>query len=76
MCLVVLFLSPQILNPNPVYLPLFLKKNLNAPRSSEHPPVRRENVKTFIIRWYHRLQRHNNIFFMAFIKRVLSDGGM
>ena len=27
----------------------FLKKNLNAPRPSEHPPVRGKNVKTF--RW-------------------------
>ena len=26
-----------------------LKKNLNAPRPSEHPPVRGKNVKTF--RW-------------------------
>ena len=24
-----------------------LKNNLNAPRPSEHPPVRGENVKTF-----------------------------
>ena len=43
----------------------FLKKNQNAPRSSEHPPVRGENVKTF--RWDHRLQIQN--LFMAF-KRV------
>ena len=42
-----------------------LKKNLNAPRPSEHPPVRGKNVKTF--RWDHRLQRQN--LFMAF-KRV------
>ena len=42
-----------------------LKKNLNAPRPSEHPPVRGKNVKTF--RWDHRLQRRN--LFMAF-KRV------
>ena len=28
---------------------VFLKKNLNAPRPSEHPPVRGKNVKTF--RW-------------------------
>ena len=40
-----------------------LKKNLNA--STEHPPVRGENVKT--IRWDHRLQVQN--LFMAF-KRV------
>ena len=33
------------------------KKNLNAFRSSGHPPVRGENVKTF--RWDHRLQRPN-----------------
>ena len=31
---------------------LFLEKNLNASRPSEHPPVRGENVKTF--RWDHR----------------------
>ena len=30
---------------------LFLKKNLNAPRPSEHPPGRWKNVKTF--RWDH-----------------------
>ena len=41
----------------------FLKKNLNASRPSEHPPVRGENVKTF--RWDHRLPRQN--LFMAFI---------
>ena len=39
----------------------------NAPRPSEHPPVRGENVKTF--RWDHRLQIQN--LFMAF-KRVRS----
>ena len=39
-----------------------LKKNLNASRPSEHPPVRGEKkVKTF--RWNHRLQRPN--IFMA-----------
>ena len=38
-----------------------LKKNLNASRPSEHPPVRGENVKTF--RGGHRLQRQN--LFMA-----------
>ena len=43
----------------------FLKKNLNASRPSEHPPVRRKNVKTF--RWDHRLQIQNLL--MAF-KRV------
>ena len=32
----------------------FLKRNPNASRPSEHPPVRGENVKTF--RWDHRLQ--------------------
>ena len=37
----------------------FLKKNRNAPRPSEHPPVRGENVKAF--RW---LQIQN--IFMAF----------
>ena len=32
---------------------------MNASRpSSEHPPVRGENVKTFV-RWDHRLQRQN-----------------
>ena len=39
-----------------------LKKKMNASRPSEHPPVRRKNVKTF--RWDHRLQRKN--LFMAF----------
>ena len=41
-------------------------KNQNAPRPSEHPPVRGKNVKAF--RWDHRLQKQN--LFMAF-KRVL-----
>ena len=27
---------------------IFLKKNLNASRLSDHPPVREKNVKTFI----------------------------
>ena len=45
-----------------------LNKNLNAPRPSEHPPVRGGNVKTF--RWDHRLQIIQNLF-MAF-KRVPS----
>ena len=35
----------------------YLKKNLNASRSSEHPPVRGKDVKTF--RWDHRLQIQN-----------------
>ena len=39
-----------------------LKKKQNAPRPSEHPPVRRENVKTF--RWDHRLHIQN--LFMEF----------
>ena len=43
----------------------YLKKNLNASRPSEHPPVRGKNVKTF--RWDRRLQIQN--LFMAF-KRV------
>ena len=43
----------------------FFKENQNAPRPSEHPPVREENVKTF--RWDQRLQIQN--LFMAF-KRV------
>ena len=42
-----------------------VNKNLNAPRPSEHPPVRGKHVKTF--RWDHRLQLQN--LFMAF-KRV------
>ena len=47
-------------------LRLFLKKNQNAPRPSEHPPVRGGgNVKT--VRWDQRLQIQN--FSMAF-KRV------
>ena len=44
---------------------LFLKRNQNAPRPSEHPPVRGEKM-TF--RWDHRLQIQN--LFMAF-ERVL-----
>ena len=43
-----------------------LKKNQNAARPSEHPPVREKNVKTF--RWDHRLQIIQNLF-VAF-KRV------
>ena len=43
----------------------FLKKILNTPRPSEHPPVRWQNVKMF--RWDHRLQIQN--LFMVF-KRV------
>ena len=42
-----------------------LKKNLNASRSSAHPPVRGENIHPF--GWDHRLQIQN--LFMAF-KRV------
>ena len=38
-------------------------KILNASRPSEHPPLRGENVKTFI-RWDHRQQRQN--LFMTF----------
>ena len=46
--------------------PSYLKKNQNAPRPSEHPPVMGEkNVKTF--RWDQRLQIQN--LFVAF-KRV------
>ena len=41
---------------------LYLKKNQNAHRPSEHPPVRGENVKTF--RCDYRLQIQN--LFMAF----------
>ena len=48
-----------------IYIYCCLKKNQDAPRPSEHPPVRGENVKTF--RWDHRLQIQN--LFMAF-KRV------
>ena len=40
----------------------FLKKNLDASRPSEHPPVRGGNVKTS--RWDDRLRRQN--LFMAF----------
>ena len=51
---------------NNVLLLLFLKKKQNAPRPSEHPPVKGgKNVKTF--RWDHRLQIQN--LFMTF-KRV------
>ena len=42
---------------------VFLKKNLNASRPSEHP-TQGENVKT--LRWVHRLQRLN--IFMVFIR--------
>ena len=42
-----------------------LKKNQNASRLSEHPPVRGKNVKTF--RWDHRVQIQD--LFVAF-KRV------
>ena len=36
------------------------KKNLNAPRPSEHALVREKSVKTF--RWDHRLQIIQNLF--------------
>ena len=39
------------------YLSYWLKKNQSAPRPSEHPPVRGQNLKTF--RWDHRLQIQN-----------------
>ena len=37
------------------YITGYLKKIQNAPRPSEYPPVRGENVKTF--RWDHWLQK-------------------
>ena len=46
-----------------------LKKNLNAFKPFEHPPVRGENVKT--IRWDHRLQRQNLFMLSFFIFSVL-----
>ena len=42
----------------------YLKKNLNAFKPSEHPPVRGQNVKTF--RWDHRLRRQN-LFMLSFL---------
>ena len=46
----------------------YLNKNQNAPRPSEHPPVRGEtNVKTF--RWDQRLQIQN-LFMASNSKRV------
>ena len=39
----------------PIHVRLCIKKNQNAPIPSEHPPVRRKNVKTF--RWDQRLQK-------------------
>ena len=45
----------------------FLKKNQNAPRPSEHPPVRGEKMPKRLVRWDQRLQIQN--LFMAF-KRV------
>ena len=36
---------------------LYLKKNLNPTKPSEHPPHRGKSVKTF--RWDHRLQVQN-----------------
>ena len=38
----------------PIHVRLCIKKKQNAPILSEHPPVRRKNVKTF--RWDQRLQ--------------------
>ena len=56
---------------NTFYTPYCLKKNLNASRSSEHPSIREENVKTF--RWNHsRLQIIQNLF-MSF--DGFPDGG-
>ena len=47
----------------------YSKKNLNAPRPSEYPPVRGKNVKTF--RWDHRLQIQNlSMAFKAVVKYV------
>ena len=46
-----------------------VEHKLNAPRPSEHPPVRGKSVKTF--RWDHRLQIQN--FFMAFKRVPLYD---
>ena len=54
-------------------VPKGLKKNQNAPRPSEHPPVRGKNVKTF--RWDHRLQiRRLQIqnLFMVFQNNVIA----
>ena len=43
------------------YLNYYFKKNLNASRPSEHPPVRGGNVKTFF-RWDHsRLHIQKNL---------------
>ena len=47
---------------------LCLKKNLNASRPSEHPPIRGGNVKTF--RWDHGLQIQN---FMVVVFSTLTD---
>ena len=49
--LIVFFVSSQLVGCS------CSKKNQNAPRPSEHPPVGGENVKTF--RWDHRLQTQN-----------------
>ena len=43
-----------LLGRMPIHVRLCIKKNQNAPIPSEHPPVRRKNVKTF--RWDQRLQ--------------------
>ena len=44
-----------------------LKKNQNAPRPSEHPPVRgKKNVKTF--RWDLRLQINTNPFYWNYLE--------
>ena len=53
------------LSLGPQFCRCCLKKNQNAPRPSEHPPVGGKNVETF--RWDHRLHIQN--LFMAF-KRV------
>ena len=44
-----------------------VKKNLNASRPSEHPPVRGENVKTF--RWDHRLQYKTSCCNLSFLAK-------
>ena len=40
---------------------IFLKKNMNAPRPSEHPPVRGENI-----------HENNNQAYVALFKSVIS----
>ena len=49
-----------------------LKKNLNASRPFEHPPVRGKNVKTF--RWGYRLQRQNLFIALKRVPRWLTLG--